>query len=35
MSKKPVVEHNYSRKKDRFEITLKHFSLKKKKSQKN
>jgi hypothetical protein len=34
MSKKPVVEHNYNRKKDRFEITFKHFSLKKKKSRK-
>jgi hypothetical protein len=30
MSKKPVVEHDYDRKKDRFEITLKRFSLKKK-----
>ena len=30
MSKKPSVEHKYSPKKDRFEIKLKHFSLKKK-----
>jgi hypothetical protein len=30
MSKKPAVEHGYNRKKDRFEITLKRFSLKKK-----
>jgi hypothetical protein len=34
MSKKPVVEHDYSRKKDRLDITLKHFSLKRKKSRK-
>jgi hypothetical protein len=27
---KPKVEHGYNRKKDRFEITLKWFSLKKK-----
>jgi hypothetical protein len=27
---KPKVEHGYNRKKDRFEITLKRFSLKKK-----
>jgi len=30
MSKKPAIEHEYNRKKDRFEITLKRFSLKKK-----
>lgn len=30
MSKKPALEHAYNRKKDRFEITLKRFSLKKK-----
>jgi len=30
MSKKPTVKHGYNRKKDRFEITLKRFSLKKK-----
>ncbi len=30
MSKKPSVEHSYHHKKDRFEIKLKHFSLKKK-----
>ena len=30
MSKKPAVAHAYNRKKDRFEITLKRFSLKKK-----
>jgi hypothetical protein len=32
MSKKPAVKHGYNRKKDRFEITLKRFSLKKKRS---
>jgi hypothetical protein len=30
MSKKPAIKHGYDRKKDRFEITLKRFSLKKK-----
>ena len=30
MSKKPAIEHEYNRKKDRFEITLKRFSLNKK-----
>jgi hypothetical protein len=30
MSKKPAVKHGYNQKKDRFEITLKRFSLKKK-----
>jgi len=30
MSKKPAIEHEYNRKKDRFEITLNRFSLKKK-----
>ena len=30
MAKKPAIEHGYNRKKDRFEITLKRFSLKKK-----
>jgi len=30
MSKKPAVKHGYNREKDRFEITLKRFSLKKK-----
>jgi hypothetical protein len=30
MSKKPALEHAYDRKKDRFKITLKRFSLKKK-----
>ena len=30
MSKKPKVEHGYNRKKDRFEATLKRFTLKKK-----
>lgn len=30
MSKKPTIKHDYDRKKDRFEITLKRFSLKKK-----
>ena len=30
MSKKSSVEHTYHPKKDRFEIKLKHFSLKKK-----
>jgi hypothetical protein len=30
VSKKPAIEHEYNRKKDRFEITLKRFSLKKK-----
>jgi hypothetical protein len=30
MSAKPVVQHNYKRKKDRFDIRLKRFSLKKK-----
>jgi hypothetical protein len=32
MSKKPAVKHGYNRKTDRFEITLKRFSLKKKRS---
>jgi hypothetical protein len=30
MSKKPTIKHEYDRDKDRFEITLKHYSLKKK-----
>jgi hypothetical protein len=30
MSKKPAIKHGYNRKRDRFEITLKRFSLKKK-----
>jgi hypothetical protein len=30
VSKKPSVEHKYNPKKDRFEIKLKHFSMKKK-----
>jgi hypothetical protein len=30
VSKKPAIKHGYDRKKDRFEITLKRFSLKKK-----
>ena len=30
MSKKPAIKYEYDRKKDRFEITVKHFSLKKK-----
>jgi hypothetical protein len=30
MSKKPTIKHEYDRKRDRFEITLKRFSLKKK-----
>jgi hypothetical protein len=30
MSKKPTIKHEYNREKDRFEITLKRFSLKKK-----
>jgi hypothetical protein len=30
VSKKPAIEHEYNRKKDRFDITLKRFSLKKK-----
>jgi hypothetical protein len=30
VSKKPSLEHAYHPKKDRFEIKLKHFSLKKK-----
>jgi hypothetical protein len=30
MSKKSAVEHSYNRKKDRFDIRLKRFSLKKK-----
>lgn len=30
MSKKPTIKHDYDPKKDRFEITLKRFSLKKK-----
>ena len=30
MSKKPAIKHGYDRRKDRFEITLKRFSLKKK-----
>jgi hypothetical protein len=30
MSKKPAIKHEYDRKKDRFEITLKRFSLKRK-----
>ena len=30
MSKKPAIKHDYDREKDRFEIKLKGFSLKKK-----
>jgi hypothetical protein len=30
MAKEPAIDHEYNRKKDRFEITLKRFSLKKK-----
>ena len=30
MSKKPTIKHDYDAKKDRLEITLKRFSLKKK-----
>ena len=30
MAKKSAIEHSYSRKKDRFDIRLKRFSLKKK-----
>jgi hypothetical protein len=30
MSKKPSVDHDYHPKKDRFEITIKHYALKKK-----
>lgn len=30
MSKKPKIVHDYDRKKDRLEITLKHFDLEKK-----
>jgi hypothetical protein len=30
MSAKPVVQHSYNRKKDRFDIRLRRFSLKKK-----
>ncbi len=30
MSKKPTIKHEYNRKKDRFEITLKRFSLERK-----
>jgi hypothetical protein len=30
MSKKPSVEHKYHPKKDRFEISIKHYGLKKK-----
>jgi hypothetical protein len=30
MSAKPLVQHSYNRKKDRFDIRLKRFSLKKK-----
>jgi hypothetical protein len=30
MSAKPVLQHSYNRKKDRFKIRLKRFSLKKK-----
>jgi len=30
VSKKPAIKHGYDRKKDRFEITRKRFSLKKK-----
>jgi hypothetical protein len=30
MAKKPAIEHSYNRKKDRFDVRLKRFSLKKK-----
>jgi hypothetical protein len=35
MSKKPSVEHEYDAKKDRLEITIKHYSLKKKSERKD
>jgi hypothetical protein len=35
MSKKPSVEHEYDKKKDRLEITIKHYSLKKKSERKD
>jgi hypothetical protein len=35
MSKKPSVQHEYDRKKDRLEITIKHYSLKKKSERKD
>ena len=34
MSKKPSVQHDYDKKKDRLEITIKHYSLKKKSERK-
>jgi hypothetical protein len=35
MSKKPSVQHEYEKKKDRLEITIKHYSLKKKSERKD
>jgi hypothetical protein len=35
MSKKPSVEHEYHAKKDRLEITIKHYSLEKKSERKD
>ena len=35
MSKKPSVQHKYDAKKDRLEITIKHYSLKKKSERKD
>jgi len=35
MSKKPSVQHEYDAKKDRLEITIKHYSLKKKSERKD
>ena len=30
MPKKPAIKHEYNQKKDRFDITIKHYSLEKK-----
>ena len=35
MSKKPSVQQEYDKKKDRLEITIKHYSLKKKSERKD
>ena len=35
MSKNPSVQHDYDAKKDRLEITIKHYSLKKKSERKD
>ena len=35
MPKKPSVQHEYDAKKDRLEITIKHYSLKKKSDRKD